>query len=166
MTDGEKILIFSEEVFLYGLLIFCFAAPAILTLINICNLIFFKDRIIPKTAAMLTVWLGAALYALLLAVFTELYPGTIPGFAVLLLVFGVLGIFILLIAAWNYPKERLLPSTVRVFRISFIAANVLHLAFAALLIPHTKDVFLMMYVYHVNLVLITISAVKKIKINS
>jgi|GEM_PF-3361325 len=154
MTNTETFLVSFEEIFLYGLLIFCFAAPAILTVINICNL-FLKKRIIPKTAAMLTVWLGAALYAPMLTVFTELYPGIVPPFSVLFLVFGVLSVFILLPAVWTYPKERLLPATVRVFRISFIAANAVHLSFAVLLMPHAENIFMMMYVYHVNLVLVS-----------
>lgn len=165
MTDSEQLIFTLEEVVLIGIIVFCFAAPAVLTVLNIINL-FSPKKLIPRVSAMLTIWLGGALYALLLTLFTELYHvDTIGGFAVLFLVFGTLGIFILLIAAWNYPKERLLPSTVTVFSISFIAANLVHLAFALMLalFPYTENIFLMFYVYHLNLVLISVEELIRLR---
>ena len=159
MTDTEDLIFKFEEVFLYGLIVFCFVAPALLTVLNVLNLIL-RKKVIPKTSAMLTVWLGGAMYAILLTVFCAIYPDAVGGFAVLFPAAGVLGIFILLIAAWNYPKERLVPSTVRVFRIAFIAANLLHLAFAVILLLNGADnsIYLFFYVYHINLVLVSVSA--------
>lgn len=156
-------LLFSiEEIALYCLMFLCFAIPAFLTTVNVCNLIFPK-KLIPRASVMLTIIVGGILYSIMLLVYFELYPDAIGGFSLLFPVFGVLALFILFTALWNYPEERLTPTVVRTFRTAFIAANLAHLAFAAVLAPFTVNIFLMLYVYHINLVLVSAGAVINIR---
>jgi len=153
----------SEYIILYGLMVFCFVSPVILTVMNIINLIK-KKKILPRVTAMLTVWVGALLYTMLILGYDTIYTLKFGAAVYLLPVCGVLAVFVLLIALWNYPAERLLPTAVNVFRLSFLAANLLHIAFAVLMlfIGANFSIFLLFYVYHLNLVLISVSELKRV----
>ena len=158
----------------YIFFIACFiGAPLALTTINILNL-FLKNAINPKVISMLTLIIGGVMYILLFGLSFEtagdwdervyayiqlhysISSKYVPSVAIP--VFLALAAIILLLFI---PAKKLPPLVSSILTALVIIGNVIQIAYAVQLFKNVDDIEYMLYVYHFNILLISIQTVHK-----
>ncbi len=154
------------------LIISCFIVPTVLTTINVLNL-FFKKKIIPRAAVPLTLIIGGAMYIFLYGItfdtagdwYERIYDNQfhysisfhyIPSVGIpLVLAFAAIMIITYI------PAEKIPPLISAILTALIIIGNIVQIVFAFQISRNVRDLTLMLYVFHINIVLVSIPAIHK-----
>ena len=148
-----------------------FVIPAVLTFLNVWNLCSKKPRA-QKLTAWLTLIVGGVLYVLLAGVsfntggdwWEQVYPNDLHyilsseyEWAVILpTVLGIAGLLVLI----NIKAEKLPPLVSAGSIAAIVLMNVLQIIYAVQIGKNVEGITLMLYVYHANIFILSISAVR------